>query len=282
MINYPTFLQTELIQKLLKLSSEYNWPPQEWVMQSGKPGIPFLWNPSKLESNSGDLVKIHSLVILKELGKRAGAACPIDLYKWFWKEVLIQYLTVLPPRPRGFEIPRNLPTKNTEQTTAIVDPESKEFFGDHLAGLNSLSGPDDVFKKLCEKNLTRHPLVYWQLGQSTMEDILPEPLKERLFDATIQLRIKLWWGWPDAPFCCIESIIKNTIQILAKDEVLTLIDQEQLYPPKLASYLLTKKGREILRRKTQSGTIEQVLEKMEISEKNNSEALDFWASTFTN
>lgn len=280
MKNYPAFLQTELIQRLLEISSEHNWPPQEWMMQNGEPGIPFLWNPSELEGVSGDLVKIHSLVILRELGKRGGVACPIDLYEWFWKDVLVQYLSVLPAGPEGLRIPRNSTNTESEKIKDALDPETLEASGDILDSLDSMDGPDGVFKKLYDPSLPRHPLVYWRLGVAPMEDILPQKLKERLFDVALQLRIKLWWGWPSASFCCIESIITNAVRILIEDEVLTLVDNEHFYPPKLARYRLSKKGREILFRQTPSGTNAQLLQDLVLSKKSNKNALDFWSTIF--
>ena len=54
--------------------------------------MPFSWNPDELHARSSEFLAIHKTVLLKQLEPRHGTAAEIDLFGWFWKGLIEDYV----------------------------------------------------------------------------------------------------------------------------------------------------------------------------------------------
>jgi hypothetical protein len=104
-------------------------------------GLPFSWSLEQLVSRSTELLAIHRAVIFKELSSSEAYGKKIDLFKWFWKDVIEEYIDSV----AGLPIPENLsdtdlcyvprdgswvPDRGTEPANYNVDNEVKEAWGE--------------------------------------------------------------------------------------------------------------------------------------------------------
>lgn len=84
-------VQTEALDFLIEEieeCDEFEWPPEQVNRY-------VYWQPDKLEENSFELLKIHKLVILKNLERRMGCFAEINLWEWYWKHVVSNYFKEL-------------------------------------------------------------------------------------------------------------------------------------------------------------------------------------------
>ena len=83
---------------------------------------------------------------------------------------------------------------------------------------------------------SNHPFLSDWMKDAGLDDKTREKLIE---NPALQLRLKLWWGWPDAPFPCMEVMIRKHLEYLEREGYVRKINGE---------YELSEEGVEKLER----------------------------------
>lgn len=225
---------------ILKRLDKVNWPPEEWKDRMGEDRIPFHWSPNQLELDSTVLLKMHKVVILKELGAREGLFVKIDLFEWFWKDTIADYVEALPAHPIEQHLPNSFrrfevcPEKEMKpirpEMASFRSPnwpkemaelwDSPEFKNESDRILHEVSfGPSAEMQYLYRQS--KHPMLSYRRGSDYhgVEGTgMPLEIEKRINESlALQLRLKLWWGWPDAPFACLSKLIHSHLEFLVQE-----------------------------------------------------------------
>ena len=291
-IEFPNSPVAETARQILEKCSELRYPPEEWKLPDNEgsrhdPGafssvwkritgheqaasanaLPFSWNPDELHARSSEFLAIHKTVLLKQLEPRHGTAAEIDLFGWFWKGVVEAYARSVSkiPFPAEFSefgsltYPTRKATPEERQgairsaSEANVDPETAEVLIAVYTARDCSNFYSD-FEKWdgWSKNLgfTRsfcfpHSLVEGGLDADVLQLIRDnDPL---------QLRLLFWWGWPEAPFMCMQRMIKEHSEHMVDEGYLRLKSKATPHTP--AGYILTGAGLKRLKELDPDGKI---------------------------
>jgi hypothetical protein len=201
-------------------------------------GLPFSWSPEQLVSRSTELLAIHKAVIFKELSFSEAYGKKIDLFKWFWKDVIEEYIDSVARLPIPEELsnielsyvpPDGSLVPETKQTNYNIDDETREALDEILRPdwdekvrrvLSKRNFYDDVAKR------SHHTLGFATAFCRQHEVKEGEALSETALgniqeNEAVKLRLSLWWGWPSPPderppFACMQDIfvkhIKNMVE----------------------------------------------------------------------
>jgi hypothetical protein len=232
--------------------------------------LPFSWNPDELHARSAEFLAIHKTILLKELGSREGTACEIDLFGWFWKSAVEDYIKSIADLkmpdevsgidlsyapPDGSWVPSELIEEERKREAAMLenlDEETKNAWGD-LIGPGSGKRTREAERQLrCIRNfyddiakgsrdtlgfttafcLRQHCRQGESLSETTINEIRSnDPLK---------LRLLYWWGWPDSPFMSMQRMIREHTEHMVDEGYLRLKAQATSNSP--AKYALTDAG----------------------------------------
>lgn len=253
--------------------------PSVWRQLTGEAvppstkALPFSWDPEELTARSSELLAIHKTIIFKELSKRQGVGAEIDLFEWFWKDVVQAYLLYIaeacltPPELVGVE-PLWLWRQRTgeeadrkreeaEAFVASLKPDTRVAFDDIIPNLDgtlhcfyddfatwaggvSRLGFTGAFCKLSDPSSATL--------ESNFTDIFSnnEPLK---------LRLLYWWGWKDARFMCMQRMISEHIENMLLEGYIRQRQAGRNVNVESNTYELTEFGRQRLQELDPQGKI---------------------------
>jgi hypothetical protein len=263
------------VRKILEICTRSNYPPRiwssprtdasrknatrflsAWEKLTGKSqgtadeGLPFSWNLEELRSRSAELLAIHKAVIFKGLSPYEGTGGKIDLFKWFWKDVIEEYigsitvleipdklsgidLTYVPPD--GSWVPAELRKEEEMREAAeaemlgTCDEETKKTW-EGLIGPGSGKAFREAVRRFRSKRNFYDDVAERSgdtLGFTTSFSLrnhcregesLGETAISRIQNnEAIRLRLLLWWGWPGAPFLSMQRMIAKHIEHLVEE-----------------------------------------------------------------
>jgi len=291
-IEFPNSPVADTARQILEKCSELGYPPEAWSLPNNvgsrrDPGgtfssvwkgitgqdasasanaLPFSWNPDELHARSSEFLAIHKTILLKELEPREGTACEIDLFGWFWKSVVEDYINSIADLkmpeevsginlsyvpPDGSWVPSELIEEERKREAAMLenlDEETKNAWGD-------LIGPDSgkAERQLrCRRNFyddiakeSRDTLGFTtafclrhhcRQGESLSETTINEIQSNE----AIKLRFLLWWGWPGSPFMSMQRMIREQTEHMVDEGYLRLKAKATSHSP--AKYALTDAG----------------------------------------
>lgn len=229
------------VRKILEICDHTNYPPKTWSRPkadasrtkvtrflsaweklTGKSqgpadeGLPFSWSPEELRSRSAEFLAIHKAVIFKKLSVSEGVPKKIDLFDWFWKEVIEEYIDSV----ADLKMPDELsvidlsygPTENYN-----LDKVTEEDWSGIIGNLGRKTFFDDMDRVSDRK-----------LGFTTAFCIYDYPREERALlsevavekirgNKAVKVHLLLWWGWPGAPFLCMQDMFVKHIEHLAEE-----------------------------------------------------------------
>jgi len=222
-------------------------------------GLPFSWSPEQLESRSTELLAIHKAVIFKELSSSEAYGKKIDLFKWFWKDVIEEYIESVASLP----IPEDLsdidlcyvppdgswvPNRETEPANYNVDNEVKEAWGKLLEpgvlkeAERRAMWTRNFYDDLADRS--HHTLGFATAFCRQHEVKEAEALSQTALgkiqeNEAAKLRLGLWWGWPSppdekAPFHCMQDMFVKHIKCMVREGYL---QQEYSQPPPRGSFI---------------------------------------------
>jgi hypothetical protein len=240
------------------------WPPED-------PKSFFIWDRIELGLASRQILNLHLAHLLTQLLVSTNGSVTLDFFDWCWRNKVESYVKALPPFPNE-SIETDFPTVFFVFNSLYLDdgtgkmmgrnyrieagkvPNEFERFGDIL---DSLEEGNEVLRTALKdggnqelryiSTQSDHPFLrygncdpgacgHYTFGASGTG--LSKETEEKLANnPALQLRLKLWWGWPDATFPCIESTIKRQITYLLNEEYIRQAGDE---------YELTDSGRKRL------------------------------------
>lgn len=255
----PSSPVAETARQILEKYSELGYPPEEWKLPDNEgsrhdPGafpsvwkritghdpaasanaLSFSWNPDELHSRSSEFLAIHKTVLLKQLEPRQGTAAEIDLFGWFWKGVVEAYARSVSriPFPAEFSEFDSLTYLNGGAGSNFYsDFEKWGGWGKKLGFTRSFCFPTGVVESGLDADVI-------QLIRDN------DPLK---------LRLLFWWGWPEAPFMCMQRMIKEHTEHMVDEGYLRLKSEATSQSP--AKYFLTEAGLKRLKELDPDGKI---------------------------
>jgi hypothetical protein len=205
-------------------------------------GLPFSWSPEQLVSRSTELLAIHKAVIFKGLSDSEGYDKKIDLFKWFWKDVIEEYIDSVAGLPIPDELSNrelsyvppdgsSVPDRETEPANYNVDNDVKEAVGIILEpgafkeGLRRAWWTRNFYDDLAGRS--HHTLGFATAFCRQHEVKEGEALNETALgkiqeNEAVKLRLSLWWGWPsppdkEAPFPCMQDIFVKHIAHMVEE-----------------------------------------------------------------
>jgi hypothetical protein len=247
--------------EVLAVMDRLLWPPED-------PKHFFIWDRIELGLASGKILNLHLAHLLTRLLVSKTGSVSLDFFDWCWRGKVENYVRGLPPFPSE-SIKTDFPTVFFIFNSLYLDDGTRKM-KDRNYRIDAGQAPDeferfgDVLDSLDEGNETLratlkdggnqelrfidtqsdHPFLkygncdpgfcgHYTFGASGT-GLSRETELTLANNPALQLRLKLWWGWPDASFPCIESTIKRQITYLQNEEYLRQID---------TGYELTDSGR---------------------------------------
>jgi hypothetical protein len=250
--------------EVLEVMDRLQWPPED-------PKNFFIWDRIELGLASGKILNLHLAHLLTQLLVSKTGSVSLGFFDWCWKSRVENYVKSLPPFPRG-SIEKDFPTvffvfnslylddgtremkDRNDRLDAGQAPDEFERFGDIL---DSLEDGNEVLRAALKDGGNQelrfiatqsdHPFLkygncdpgacgHYTFGASGT-GLSRETELTLANNPALQLRLKLWWGWPDAEFPCIESTIKRQMTYLFYEEYIRQNGSE---------YELTDSGRKRL------------------------------------
>jgi len=231
--------------------------------------LPFSWNPDELHVRSSEFLAIHKTVLLKQFEPRQGTAAEIDLFGWFWKGVTEAYARSVStiPFPAEFSEFASLtyPTRKAtpeERQEAIrtaseanVDPETAEVLIAFVTAINlNCSNFYSDFEKWGGWGKKLGFTRSFCFPSGFVEDGLDAYIVETIGDNDpLKLRLLFWWGWPEAPFMCMQRMIKEHTEHMVDEDYLRLKSEATRHAA--AKYVLTDVGLKRLKELDPDGKI---------------------------
>lgn len=291
-MEFPNSPVAETARKILEKCSELRYPPEEWKLldnpsnrrdtgafssvwkriaghepATSANALAFSWNPDELQARSSEFLAIHKIVLLKELEPRQGTAAEIDLFGWFWKGVVEAYATSISkiPFPAEFSEFTSLtyPTREAtpeERQKAIkfasemnVDPETAE----GIIALYTVRDCSNFYRDFEKwggwgKKLGFTGSFCSPIG--CIEGGLDADVIEMIEDNDpLKLRLLFWWGWTEAPFMCMQKMLKEHTEHMVDEGYLRLKSEATRHAP--AKYVLTDAGLKRLKELDPDGKI---------------------------
>lgn len=260
------------VRQILEICERTNYPPKTWGRPkadasrknanrflsaweklTGKSqgtadeGLPFSWSPEELRSRSSELLAIHKAVIFKELSGAAAVGDKIDLFKWFWKEVIEEYidsvtdlkmpdelsgidLSYVPPD--GSWIPSELEEKEKKREVAELenlDEDVKKAWGPLTGsgsgkrwreGIRAIMWKRNFYDDMAERsvNALGFTTAFCRQQECKKSGTLSQASLIKIQNnEAVKLRLLLWWGWPGAPFLCMQEMIVKHIEHLVEE-----------------------------------------------------------------
>jgi hypothetical protein len=231
--------------EILETMNRLQWPPED-------PKNFFIWDRIELGLASAKILNLHLAHLLTHLLVSQSGLVSINFFDWCWRSKVESYVKRLPTFPKesiGTELPtvffvfnslylddgtRKMKDRNDRIEAGQV-PDEYERFGDIL---DSLEDGNEVLRSALKDGGNQemlfiatqsdHPFLRYVncdpgacghycfgpsgtgLSKETEEILANNP--------ALQLRLKIWWGWPDATFPCIESTIKRQMTYLLYEE----------------------------------------------------------------
>lgn len=208
-------LRTEQVLFTLRELERHDWPPRQWVNEKGEAMPSMSWTPEEIRKSGSKWLAIHKLVILKELEPCIGTWSKIDLFEWYWKPLLEEYVTRLSPYPSA---PNGLPPFCWVKGGATKE-EKKQFVATCISeGLTQDEATQIPCLEAAEPK-TWHSLFGdgTSVGDCPTYDSVAFAIRDglRVFTPEVQgkiesfpalrLHLLLWWGWHDKPFYIKDS-----------------------------------------------------------------------------
>lgn len=200
-------------------------------------GLSFSWSPEQLRSRSTELLAIHKTVIFKGLSLSEGYGEKIDLFKWFWKDVIEEYIDSVASLPIPEELSNKelsyvppdgswVPNRNTEPANYNVDNEVKEAWGIILEpGALEEAEPRvlwtrNFYDDLADRsgNTLGFPTAFCRQHEVKDGGAVSEAAIDKIRgNEPVKLRLSLWWGWPSAPFTCMQEMFIKHIKHMVEE-----------------------------------------------------------------
>ena len=250
--------------EILEVMDRLQWPPED-------PKNFFIWDRIEQGLASGKILNLHLAHLLTKLLVSKSCSVAVDFFDWCWREKIEKYVKALPPFPEG-AIKTDFPTVFFVYNSLYIDdgtremkdrnyridagqvPKEMERFGDFLDSLDEgnealrtalKDGGNQELRFIAAQS--DHPFLrygncdpgfcgHYTFGASGT-GLSRETELTLANNPVLQLRLKLWWGWPDATVPCIESTIKRQMTYLLYEEYIRQNGSE---------YELTDSGRKRL------------------------------------
>lgn len=234
----------EGLVECLQLMDQLQWPPEGDKL--------LIWDPVRLEAQSTAILKIHKTVLLKELGAREGLSVVVDLYTWYWKAVVEEYIQQVSNPPSEIialldSIPNRITKRNMRDRTGdeivedavifqTLSPQAREVFGDIIQ--NSRFAPQVTTWGNWSSAISMRTSGRGDTG-GQLADLFPSAKDQELHLPTY-LRLRVWWGWESAPFPCMAKIIHDHLAFLTSEGYLRAVKPRE--------YCLSEDGKKRLAR----------------------------------
>lgn len=225
--------------EILELLDQAGWPPE-------RPDDFLIWDPAKLSVKTRDLSHFIYGKIGAYLYPRHSA--DLDLFDLCWKDVITDYVQELNEMPDKLSIPYEFANpENIGLLGACITGDKNEaeekrtweyLTSWHHKDHNKIpdrdlerdgASPDLIFLS----SQSNHPFLRYEynrdverlpdesLGKSYQGIFgtgLPLEIEAKInANLALQLRLKLWWGWPGAPFTCIENMMAGCLEYLVRE-----------------------------------------------------------------
>ena len=302
-LHFPSSPVAETARQILEKCSELRYPPEEWKLPDNEgsrhdPGafssvwkritgheqaasanaLPFSWNPDELHARSSEFLAIHKTVLLKQLEPRHGTAAEIDLFGWFWKGLIEDYVNFV----AGLTMPTELDgndvayvardgayvTESERKQQAVYDldvetktawdfilkPSTDEKFRHAIRNFESKRNIfDDAHQQSGQKLGFTQAFCKRSAQNSRSQSLSDNALSKISSNEALKLRLLFWWGWPEAPFMCMQRMIKEHTEHMVDEGYLRLKSKATPHTP--AGYILTDAGLKRLKELDPDGKI---------------------------
>ena len=250
--------------EVLDTMDRLQWPPEDFKNF-------FIWDRIELGLTSRKILNLHLAHLLTQLLVSKTGAVSLDFFNWCWKDKVEIYVRKLPPFPSDSiktDFPaaffvfnslylddgtRELKDRNYHLEEGVL-PDEFEVFGDIIDSLED--GNEDLRTALKDggnqelrfiATQSDHPFLSYgnyRIGEcghycfgASGTGLSKETEETLANNPALQLRLKLWWGWPDSTFPCIEGTIRRQLTYLQNEEYIRKTGSE---------YELTDSGRKQL------------------------------------